>query len=39
MILIDKEQLLGDIDNLKMPIGISSQDIDATYVPTVFCRR
>lgn len=32
MILIDKEQLLGDIDNLKMPLGISSQDVDATYM-------
>ena len=32
MILIDKEQLLSDIVNLKIPLGISSQDIDATYI-------
>lgn len=32
MILIDKKQLLSDIVNLKIPLGISSQDIDATYI-------
>lgn len=32
MTLIDKKQLLSDIVNLKMSIGISSQDIDATYI-------
>ena len=31
MTLIDKKQLLSDIVNLKMPLGISSQDVDATY--------
>ena len=30
--LIDKERLLNNIVNLKMPIGISSQDVDATYM-------
>lgn len=32
MTLIDKKQLLSDIVNLTMPIGISSKSVDATYM-------
>lgn len=32
MTLIDKKQLLSDIVNLKMPLSISSQGVDATYM-------
>lgn len=32
MILIDKKQLLSDIVNLEMPLGISSKGVDATYM-------
>lgn len=32
MTLIGKEQLLSDINNLTTLLGVSSQDIDATYI-------